>query len=133
MVVASTKEVVGRPRCAYPWLRRWVRGDRSLAGKSPLARFDAEMLEVLRTRMVEYRRRGLLQWTRPGLLFPATLEEGATLLDLTRSFVARASTDWVLGCSHSPAPSDHRSGQLHRGRRLYLWHLYRDYPLILGE
>jgi hypothetical protein len=31
-----------------------------------------------------------------------------TLLDLTRSSVACVSTDWVLGSSHSPAPSHPR-------------------------
>ena len=57
---------------------------------------------------------------------------GVTLLDLTRSFVACASTGYVLGCSRSPAPLHHCSGQLHRGH-LYPSHLYRDYSLILGE
>lgn len=132
MVFASTKEGVGRPRSADAWLRRWVRGDPSLAEKTHFALVGAGMLEELPRRMVEYHRRGLLQWIRPGLLFLATMEGGVTLLDLTRSFVARASTDWVLGCSHSPAPLHHRSGQLHRGR-LYPSHLYRDYALILGE
>lgn len=132
MVFASIREGVGRPRSGDAWLRRWVRDDRSLAGKTHFAPVDAGMPEVLPRRMVKYHQRGLLQWTRPGLLFPATMEGGVTLLDSTRPFVARASTGWVLGCSRSPAPLHHRSGQLHRGR-LYLSHLYRDYSLILGE
>lgn len=123
-------EVVGRPRSVDARLRRWAHGDRSIAGKSRFDPVDAGMPEVLSRRMTEYRRRGLLQLTRPGLLSPGG---EVTLLDLTRSFVSCASTDWVLGCSQSPALSHHRPPRRHGGRRLYPSHLYRDYSLILGE
>jgi hypothetical protein len=49
-------EVVGRPRSANAGLRRWVRGDRSLAGKSPFDPVYAGMPGVLSERMAEYRR-----------------------------------------------------------------------------
>jgi len=133
VVDVNTMEVVGRPRFANAWLRRWVRGDRPLAGKSPFAPADGGVLEMLLGKVAECGPRGLLQWPGPGLLFPATKGERVTLLDLTHSSLAGASAGWVLSCSRAPAPSHPRPARVPRAHRLYPSHLYRDYSLILGE
>lgn len=133
MVVASTMEVVGRPRLAQPWLRYWVYGDHSHAGRSLFAPGMPEVSVGKAAGMSEHLRRELLLGVGPDLLFRGLIVEGLTLDDLTRSSVACALPDLVLGWLHSLAPSYPHPLRLHQGSRLYPSHLCRGCSSTLGK